>query len=722
MKKILISFCILFITINAIAQTGMPSQEEMDKMMKQMQDVIKDMPPETKRMMDSMGMKMPDASKIPTTKTISGLEKQYKDAAQQAILDKKAALAALPKQVLTDAQLAVYLNNCFNSIDKMLGAETKANAEKIYAVLKSKGFNTDQLTTAALVLLLDKASQQSIWLLAKLSATDNKNMNTLNNFSSLATTLGGAQLAIPVLQNLNKKVPNNDVILNNLGQAYYALNAIDSAEKYLRLALKKFPDNSTANETMSDISDKKGNKADAVTFLKKSIKASYSEQKVAKLKKLGSPTTKKDLSLPFEIDPDPLGLKNYSIPPYAMTSKQSPSVAVQWEAFKEKMNSEAAKYDAEAGRLEPIVIAATQELLKVSVQKKQLPVGPLAEKTSYFLEENTDLQSILDELQANTDELKRLKKVYDDRSKEISIEHDKRFPHCPSGICDHEAECAFLTAAENSNKDAYLSAANKIYEKMNKQAMESLIKAQSMLVNISIFNGDMDAKTDMIVAKAKASFYKTLAGLEHVEYAPTTCGDNQKPKKQPLKIWVDSSALGCPYEYNIALGPVASTLNCKEFSFDWKEGVLGGITIKHDNFEKFTGDIEVRIGGALSAKFQEGELISAGLEASAYLSIALNINSNGYKLNDVSFHLQESAGLSSNIIKSNFKPTKDISFSNQPYDKLGNLIVDKSIKTADKSLGPEVKFEGNLSLTTGNSDYTVTTPIGQIKDVYVAPK
>ncbi|MBK6633598.1 MAG: hypothetical protein IPG38_04130 [Chitinophagaceae bacterium] len=48
-----------------------PTQKEMAEMMKEMQQALDEMSPEDKRMMDSMGIKMPDVKNM--QKTVSGI-------------------------------------------------------------------------------------------------------------------------------------------------------------------------------------------------------------------------------------------------------------------------------------------------------------------------------------------------------------------------------------------------------------------------------------------------------------------------------------------------------------------------------------------------------------------------------------------------------------------------------------------------------------------------
>ena len=118
MKKYFLAFPILFAVVIVFAQPPKqkqkekpPTQKEMNEMMKEMQQAMDEMSPEDKKMMDSMGIKMPDMKAI--QKNVSGisdaqLKKAFED--DNRILPKKddKRIAAIPKKV-NDANMKAYL-------------------------------------------------------------------------------------------------------------------------------------------------------------------------------------------------------------------------------------------------------------------------------------------------------------------------------------------------------------------------------------------------------------------------------------------------------------------------------------------------------------------------------------------------------------------------------------------------------------------------------------
>lgn len=720
MKKTLLSIFTVFLVTFASAQSGnskqMPNMDDIQKMMK---EAMKDMPPEAKKMMDSLGMKMPDATKatLPKGTSIESLQKQSADLKEQAIKDKKAALASLPKNVLTDAELAVFLKKCFEEVDKTLNPETRTNAQEIYTNYKTKGYTNEQLGGLAFGLIYNNAKDQALWILAKAASLNPTDADLLNNFASLVTQAGGARLAIPILQNLNKKIPNNEIILNNLGQAYYDLGDIDKAEENLRLVLKILPFSGTANQTMSDIAAAKGNKEEAVTFLKKSIQSSYSEEKVKKLKKMGYTVSKNDLALPFVINPDPLGLRNISIPAFAKSIADSKGAALIWDKFIAGAKIQAANYKAQAAALKPAADEKAQERIQDVLHLKNV-AGPLMSKASYFiLNENINgmEQSLkLAEFQ------KQIAKAHEDkekREKQIQIEFEKTFPD-NGAISYNGKDCDFMKSRMDQSNNTYLGEVSKIAEQSNKMTFDDLIIADGMAINNSLFSGKSDEENSYLTATLLQNFWDNLSKISHEEIEPVVCNEKPKEKNKGIQDWEKIHPPGCPLDIDVGVGPIDVKYDCKEFEAKWKLGLALGVKTKNFNFNTMKGDFDLDIGAGFKLGLHEGKAVNVGLEGSNYFRLAVSLNGEGVKINDVAFREEFKVGASANFNQLNeLLDIKDIE-KNDIITKLNDKLEDK---LGDKFGVDVVKFEGGISFKTGSTDYSFTTPLGKIDGGYTVP-
>ena len=656
MKKILISFYMFLLTSLTIAQTGMPSQEEMDKMMKQMQDVMKDMPPETKKMMDSMGMKMPDTKNIPTSKQLGDLQSQYKDLQAQTKKDIQKVVANLPKKVFTDVELVVFLKSSFAKIDKEITPKAKANAQKIIAESNAKNVSVENSAIAA---LMQRGSQEALWILAKLASENPKNANLLCNYSATVILCQGSHLAVPVLNYLDNKYPNNSNVLNNLGQAWYSLQKIDSAEKYLKLALKIYPHHSTANRTMAKVCSDKGlPKNVIIDYLKNALKdGGYNKKIESDLKKLGVKLTKKDISWPLQYpyNPDPIGLKNLAIPSYPNSTKVSEDMEAKWKAFRKTCKEQSATYEAQAQQLNDIIAQKiqdqTQNAIKMKSAAEMAPV--FADQIGIYMEEEG--QSIVQasntwsehytEANAQIKMLEdQLSKKLDDIEKALEKKYNGKCPGegCPPGFCEDEK-----TQIDAAN-DAFLSAANAIIESVNNEKLNNLVRAYGIAINTAQYTSTINEKVDFAVLSAKASYLKDLAGLNCEFKNPVYCiGKNEK--NAPKVKLADFDEITCKSEDKLYLGfgvgKIAVT--CTKFSIEGGELIQGSFEqdLKTNEFEIGIGlGVSQRFGaGPLSAEGsakamqifhfnEEGKLTDAGVKVSVGVAVsagALTVESEG---------------------------------------------------------------------------------------------
>jgi hypothetical protein len=160
-----------------------------------------------------------------------------------------------------------------------------------------------------------------------------------------------------VLNYLDTKFPRNSTILNNLGQAWFALGDLLLAEKYLKEVIRIYAYHPQANFTQSFIEEKKGNSAEAVEMVKKSVKNSYSSEKENRLRKLGYKLKSDDVNFPFKPDPDPLGLHAFSHPETAKSVAEELAAIETWASF--------------GGHILDAITQKTNELNQLQDPKKQ---------------------------------------------------------------------------------------------------------------------------------------------------------------------------------------------------------------------------------------------------------------------------------------------------------------------------------------------------------------
>lgn len=319
-----------------------PTQKEMADMMKEMQEAMDEMSPEDKKMMDSLGIKMPDFNK--TKKAVAGVsDKQLATAAEdeERIVPQKdvARIAAISGPVST-AGIGAYVQDINKKIFAALNPATTSKAAQLLAELKQKSSDPVMIGKAAIGMWAMGQPLMAIYLQAKITEANSGDANLLSNYASMLTQLGGAEYAIPLLNNLNTRFKGNTTILNNLGQAWFALGDIPKAEKYIDTAIRIYTFHSQANYTKCLIEESKGKKTEAIVAIKRSIKGGYTKEKENKLKQLGGKPDAKDDCFPQDIKNDPLQLGGFKAPAFPTSVAECISLEEVWKSFDAEIKQE----------------------------------------------------------------------------------------------------------------------------------------------------------------------------------------------------------------------------------------------------------------------------------------------------------------------------------------------------------------------------------------------
>lgn len=217
----------------------------------------------------------------------------------------------LPKKVLNNAELFLFIKNVQASVEKIIPVAERAEALNIYNETKAQYKTPSIIANAGTGLWLSGHWEKALFLMGKTCIDDMNNADNLNNYAAFLIMTGGEQAAIPILEYLNSRYSNNSTILNNIGQAWFGLGDMDNAKKYLNATIELYPNHSMANSTMANISLAGPNPDTprAVNFLKASLKGGYDPEKEVKLEQLGYSIKYADLpAFNYPMKPDPFGL------------------------------------------------------------------------------------------------------------------------------------------------------------------------------------------------------------------------------------------------------------------------------------------------------------------------------------------------------------------------------------------------------------------------------
>jgi len=363
----------LFAMAATFAQTGKkppakekpPTQKEMADMMKEMQEAMDEMSPEDKKMMDSMGIKMPDMKSI--QKNMSGindaqLKKAFEDENRIVPQRDAARINSALAITLSNAGMSAYINKTQQAVLVKLSPLAKAKGAEIYQQIKKLN---KSVANTAVGLWMDGKPTLTLYIIGEACKADPADALILNNYAAFLTMCGAEQLALPILNNLNKRYPKNSSILNNITQAWLGLGDIARAEKYADSTIRIYAYHPQANMAKCLIEESKGNIPKAIEAAKKSIRKAYSNEKENKLKKLGYDLKSDDINWDRPMPQDALGLGKFTWPEYPLDVEQNKLLKKEWEDFKNECQQKINELKIKQAKLE-------QEYLTQSALRTQL--------------------------------------------------------------------------------------------------------------------------------------------------------------------------------------------------------------------------------------------------------------------------------------------------------------------------------------------------------------
>jgi hypothetical protein len=634
-----------------------PTAKEMEEMMRQAQQEMDNLDPETKKMMDSMGVKLPSLNNIPKV-TDAELQQAFDD--ENRIVPQKdvSRIASISKTSLSNATLGAFVSSTHDKVVTRLKPSAKATGEEIYKAIKSQ-YNSSAATgnTAASLFMIGKF-EIALYVMGKACIDGPTNTDNLNNYASMLSMSGAEQLSVPLLNYLNRRYPKNSTVLNNLGQAWFGLGEIDKANSYLDSAIRLCAYHPQANYTKSFIEESKDHSTAAVDAAKKSIRKSYAMKKEERLNKLGYKLKDKDLIWDKPMPADALGLEKFKWPRYPMNVLESEALEKEWNAFKATCNQEITALESQQKKLEQDMVAINQKRTQhlISSSQKGLWVDPVPRsapkafiKLKYLIDgKDGQLAHAYQQkteklsnayLAAGTMEgklrmdLNNLEKKYED-----AFGEGKANPF--------EAVCK----EENNLKNAFLTRANGDLE----QASNDYLNFLRRKINDETYYNQYTMwpeQFELAKVHAKLSWLISIRGQKVMfQNKSSLCQQKSNEKEKPFKLAAFDD-VHCDYhsELRTPVGTIRTDCSRMTTTLDLKVVKLG---LKQDMDKETFGDqfmtcsvevgvgasaginqgplkAEASIGGSLAAEFDRNGLTDLVVKTSAGVSAGTDIISGG---------------------------------------------------------------------------------------------
>lgn len=604
-----------------------PTQKEMADMMKKAQEALDGLSPSEKKLMDSLGIKIPGFSNVPAVGD-AALAAAFADDAAVIPARKTQLINRLPRQILSREELMAFVRKTNAAIPALIRPASRQMAETLIRQFAGDPYYGFMIAAAANGMWTMGYREAATYLMGK-AAEVLPNSDNLNNFAAYLTMGGAAHIAIPILDRINKVHPNNSTVLNNLGQAWLQLGEGATAEKYLDSAIRVYAMHPQANYTKCLLLKSRGKTAEAIHALRRSIQHGVTTTKLNLLKELeGSRYSPPRFFAPRVYYSTSFDLHKYvDMIPTAYAMKLGGDIENQWKAFREAIEEEQQRLARGIALVKSQAAEAEKAFYKSALAHGGNIYAPNHEKAVQryhaFLKEYQRME------QKNTEE--RMADIRQSNEWQTKFRADyekeqKRFEERVKNGANEQVDCQGLLPIIN----AYLEKSNRLNQQRNQKQVAYWLTQYYNLYYYWPSTANTDASAQAFVLSLRAGFLDKLKELNHETDLGYPCSDDGDKSEEYSKLkplddydevnckvfnWIYTPGLGTIVmrcnTMSIHLNPVFTPFDASlRLNFDgFVEEASVGIEVKgvdiragaefdeKGNFEKAEGEISTKIKG-----------------------------------------------------------------------------------------------------------------------------
>ena len=620
-KKVFVSVIMLMLFHYSFAQ---PTQAEIDKMMKQAQEMMKKYGNDTS--LSKTIKNQPQGNNQGATNNSA-----YADPGDYGNVDNwkfpaknTALLSSLPKKTFTKEELISFLNEVYIQISKKLSPGISSSVQSIAAKYNNDG---NKMGDAAVVGWYKNYREESLLLIIKAAAINPSNGLLINNCAAILNMAGIEHEAIPLLKYALQYYPDNGMLLNNLGQAYAGLGETDTAMYYLGSCLQSDPKNVEANNTAGQIEAAKGNKEKAISYFEQSIKKAYNKPAALKLKKIKPDTKFAPLVKPRIKIPEYFNEFKYKLPVQCTSTANAPVADAEHKAFRAMIEQQLKVYGAKIAELEN---KKMQEAMRGGVMRKVKKDDFIAQPYHEFC--SIMAGELLSDFKKDLSDInERVNKKYYAEIKLLESEYQAKH----KALVDGSAECAAFNTLANQYLPKF-AALTEDWQKKNilvhQQYFDQLVYWHYLSMH-PVSDDNFRLQYYWFISQ----YLGTMGGICQTkiimpcEYDAVTASSDSNQIKE----------VECPLDIEVPFVVGKIELNCEKFSFSAGEGVIFGY---ERNFKTKQSTLSVGIGVALELEAKAGPLkagVSAEITETAFISFDGN---NGFSDAGIKNEIKGSAG------------------------------------------------------------------------------
>jgi Tfp pilus assembly protein PilF/protein-tyrosine-phosphatase len=653
MKKIMLLACSSLLALTLTAQTQKPkpkpksqapaksqaptksqapASQEMEALLKEAQQAINDLDPEEKKMMDSMGIKMPSFNNVPKL-TDQQLAQAYEEDGKLVPAKKTALINAMPKVILSNDALTAYVKNTNTSIAALIKPQSKVLTEKAMTQFKNDRYYGAMIAATANGMWMMGLKEPAVYLMGK-AVEALPNADNYNNYAAYLTMTGAAHIAIPVLQKLNSIHHRNSTIYNNLGQAWLQLGEPEKGERYLDSAILIYANHPQANYTKCLLLESRGQIAEAAIALRKSLKHSVTKTKLDKLKSLEKKKSGSKYYLAMTYYSTSFDLGAYAaLLPSSYTFTVGMDIEEDWIFARQQLS------EVEAGLDAAIQKASEREANELGLLQQKLSNGRSMGFSPYYYRAISLAGSQLDaayqfevEKQTRSDveyakKWAALKQEYEEAIRQEA----ERFGKLVADGANLQDNCAGETPIRNR----YIKAINDLNIDFRNKKMKEWTTEAYQQYDIIRATAPSAGSALKAILQLKKDYVSKLKGLPHEYFGAQQCIPPGPPKTRKQKGLPDYDKVNCQMKSTLYVPLTGQiTIRCNQMDVEFNPTYLPVKGSWTENFN--TNRIEeASVGITVKAVDLEvaGKFDEEGNLESGKVSVGKNIKGLDVKVN-----------------------------------------------------------------------------------------
>jgi len=583
MRKVLFIF---FISVLAAGVHAQMTQQEMMKLSKMSpaelekfkQEKLKQLSQQAKQLSAQIDMPI-DESVLPDYE----LKAPVKDLKR---------LSMLPLKAPSMAELSTAVSNSRKQLESIAAPVV---VQEVKTVIAQQG--PAQLQSLSIGQWMNNNPVQAMLLSMTSALKSPQEPAAWNNLAALYNMIGLEQKAVPILRYWLEKMPDNGMLLNNMGQAYLGMGDIGQATHYLQQCLAVDDMNPEANHSMGMIAAFSNQVDKAMEYFSKELEVAYRRSTLAQIKRMGRSVNllalrEKSKQIPHKDLFTEIGLSKFRIPPLPMSVNEGIAWEKEISGLRKSLSAEYLFWTN-----------ATQSLIENSKdESKKLP-GLYADLADQLFSEHGARYSHLLGIVLNDQDVAALTEMTNSYYARLSA---AECPKPPSGpdvtgavIKAYQAKCCGI---RKPIVDAYMSEYNSFIQQRLNEAIANWKSYINGIVDIARLNPNAGNK--LIVYRTVADYFGFLSGALNackVEPAPMECMVKMTAEEADEIIEASHNLeLNCPSWLNIKLdlSMVKLSADCSKYGIEGGEGLMGGY---EKNFK--TGVATLSVGAGVRANF-----------------------------------------------------------------------------------------------------------------------